>query len=427
MPTRADLKASILANIPSGTPGAVSAADIRGELTSIVDYVRDKLTANQTYYVRTDGNNANDGLADTSGGAWATLQYALDYIAGNIDLNGFMITLQLNTGAHAGVSLGRVITGKGNIFIKGSTANNTDVVINGIELTGSYLSVFYIGGVKLESSSFAPLVISNMRVYLGSPDGSTGAVRFGRTASSFFPLIYMDGPNAYCITWSAGTTIDVDTSAFPCGYFIQALNGAVASMGLVAFATTPTWSTAGLQATFGAIVSFNSADAVAGSAIGKRYEASSGGLIRRNTGTGGIDNLPGTVAGTLSADATVLRAPAAGLTIQNAAGTEFSKIFGRAVFNTSVAPLTANEPGYESDHTWNNAGVDFRALKVNVNITAAGAGSRLLSLHTDGVAKFYVKPDGSSFSAVSPLTGVVTVSTSAPSGGNDGDVWYQVV
>lgn len=359
--------------------------------------LREKLAADRTYYVRTDGNNANNGLADTSGGAWATVQYALDYLADNIDLNGKMVTLQLNTGTHAGAGLGKVITGKGNIFIKGSTVNTTDIIISGasgagLELSGSYLSVFYIGGVKLESSSYAPLVISNMRVYLGSPDGSTPAVRFGRTASAFFPLIYMDGANAYCTTWSAGTTIDVDTSLFPCGYFVQALNGAVASFGAVAFATTPTWSTAGLQATFGAIVSFNSADAIAGSAVGKRYEASAGGEIRRNTGTLGIDNLPGTVAGTWTSGIKTLTSTT--VSFQNLAGTDYGSINAKNVWTSSIPPLTANLPAFESDHTWNNAAVNFRGVKINANITAAGADSRLLSLHTGGTAKWFVRPDG---------------------------------
>lgn len=58
--------------------------------------IREKLTANRTYYIRNDGNDSNNGLANTSGGAKLTFAGALA-VAKQIDLNGFKLTIKLAT------------------------------------------------------------------------------------------------------------------------------------------------------------------------------------------------------------------------------------------------------------------------------------------------------------------------------------------
>jgi hypothetical protein len=43
------------------------------------------LTANRTYYVRTDGSNANSGLANSPVGAFPTIQKAIDTVYGTLE------------------------------------------------------------------------------------------------------------------------------------------------------------------------------------------------------------------------------------------------------------------------------------------------------------------------------------------------------
>jgi hypothetical protein len=58
---------------------------------------REILSADRTYYVRTDGSDSNDGLSDSSGGAFLTAAKANQVVA-TIDKNGYNITVQFGAG-----------------------------------------------------------------------------------------------------------------------------------------------------------------------------------------------------------------------------------------------------------------------------------------------------------------------------------------
>ena len=59
------------------------------------------LTADRTYYVRTDGSNSNTGLANTSGGAFLTVQKAVDAVESRLDIAGLTVTIQIGDGTYA--------------------------------------------------------------------------------------------------------------------------------------------------------------------------------------------------------------------------------------------------------------------------------------------------------------------------------------
>ncbi|PPD00417.1 MAG: hypothetical protein CTY31_04575 [Hyphomicrobium sp.] len=85
---------------------------------------REVLTANRTYYVRTDGNDSNSGLINSNTGAFLTIQGALNASA-KIDYNGFAVTISVGAGTFVGAISIPVMVGQ---------ASTNDLVITG---TGS--------------------------------------------------------------------------------------------------------------------------------------------------------------------------------------------------------------------------------------------------------------------------------------------------
>lgn len=57
------------------------------------------LTTDQVYYVRTDGADTNDGLTDTAGGAFRTIQAAVDAYS-RLDLAGYTCTIRVADGTY---------------------------------------------------------------------------------------------------------------------------------------------------------------------------------------------------------------------------------------------------------------------------------------------------------------------------------------
>src|SRR5688572_14985126 len=79
---------------------------------------RELITANRTYYVRTDGSNSNDGLTNTSGGAFLTIAKAIEVIA-TLDLSVFNVTIQLgNAGTYAGATTSAPWVGGSGSFVR---------------------------------------------------------------------------------------------------------------------------------------------------------------------------------------------------------------------------------------------------------------------------------------------------------------------
>lgn len=94
---------------------------------------REILLADRTYYVRSDGSNSNNGLANTSGGAFLTPQKAVDVVLNTLDRSSFNITIKLTGAFTTGIVAASPGVGTGSITITSTdgasiTTTNTNAV-----------------------------------------------------------------------------------------------------------------------------------------------------------------------------------------------------------------------------------------------------------------------------------------------------------
>ena len=267
---------------------AVSASAARTTL-GLASVPREVLTAARTYYVRTDGSDSNNGLANTSGGAFLTIQKAINIVSA-LDIGTYTVTIQVGAGTYtAGVSVTAPWVGSGTVEIVGDTTTPTNCVISTTSahcVTVSNAARISIKGFRLQTTTAGSCI--NASSY-GSVT-LTGNMNF-HTCANFHLLAYGGtitsvGGNSYTITgnaaahlYSAGT-----------GSKLEVISNTVTLTG------TLTFSVAFAQAeALSTILSYYSTFS-GGTVTGTRYAAITNSII--NTGGGGASHYPGSVGGT---------------------------------------------------------------------------------------------------------------------------------
>jgi hypothetical protein len=247
---------------------------------------RELLGANRTYYVRTDGSDANGGLGDSAGGAFLTIQKAVDTVA-TLDINGWMVTIQVRDGTYTGaVTLKNAVgfAAAGNLVIQGNNATPDNVFVNvtgSVALLSSGLSVVWdVKDLKLASSSSHGLFATQGGVI------RYGNLNFGACGGAH--ILAGDGGRVTALSnykISGGATQHIRGSA-----------GGVARCQLVTITLTgtPAFSSAFAQADFNGSVAGN-ASTFSGSATGPRYSATKNGVVDSNGG--GASYFPGDTSG----------------------------------------------------------------------------------------------------------------------------------
>lgn len=178
------------AEVVTGTDNAKYVTPLRLK-THLDVYSRRKLIANTTLYVRTDGNDSNDGSADDSGHAFLTINKAID-VATTYDFAGFTLTIQVADGTYTTPVVIKRMFGWLNVTdftIKGNNATPANVKISttnadcitasgdGVVATikdlqlesttsGNGLDVSNYAHVKFQNLVFATLASSHINVPL---------------------------------------------------------------------------------------------------------------------------------------------------------------------------------------------------------------------------------------------------------------------
>ncbi len=250
---------------------------------------RERLTADRIYYVRTDGSDANDGLSDTAGGAFASVQHALDIVYGRVDLAAHHVTIQLGAGTFAEnltiagshVGLGGVMlqgTGAGTAIAGGSAGSPTPVlqVTNGARLS--------VARMEIRSTTLGVHVDGNAIVTL-----RTGLSFGGAKEPGLFNIQASGGGSVIC---EGAHALLADAG----GHIRATLGGQVRCSAAVA-ADTVAFSTAFVQADRTGVADF-SGSTFSGTSTGRRYDVSANAVVV--TGASDPETLPGSLAGTLA-------------------------------------------------------------------------------------------------------------------------------
>lgn len=246
-----------------------------------------RLAAARTYYVRVDGNNGNTGLVNSAGGAFSTIQKAID-VASVLDNGGFDVTIAIEAGIFTSGNILRTIIGSGRIIVRGINDNISDTIVSTagvpcfdcgtgfsgtyhlrymrLEKTGAEATISGRGGggiVLWDNLDFGPN-LAGTHIQCGANQSFRAEGNYTISGGAGSHIGAYDGGH---VRVQSKTVTLTGTPAFS-GVFV------VASRCGQALLTGDTW---------------------VGSATGNRYSASLNGVLL--TGTGSETYLPGSAAG----------------------------------------------------------------------------------------------------------------------------------
>lgn len=245
---------------------------------------RSILTANRTYYVRKDGSDSNNGLADTAAGAFLTIQKAID-VAAALDTSIYSITIQVRVGTYTEDLVLKQQSGAGTVTITGDTTTPSNVHISGtsIAILADGVRRWAYQGVKISSAgSYAVLLTRGAQV------NQSGNCEIGATTFAHYGVFSLSSlalQASYTITGASTRHYYSEQSSITISSITVTLSGIQAYSIFAQMAFAGVIVAAGVTYTGGTIT-------------GQRYNVASNGVI--NTSGGGANYFPGDIAGATS-------------------------------------------------------------------------------------------------------------------------------
>lgn len=270
-----------LATLTAAGRALLDDADAAAQRTTLS--VRELLTAARTYYVATTGSDSNDGLS--AGSPFLTIQKAVNVVC-SIDSGVYAVTISVADGTYAGAVALKAPVGSGTFTLQGNTSTPANCVISpasGSAITANGAGKWTVKGVKLTTTSAGRGIIA-----LGSSTQlSISYIEFG---SVNYEHIYLSNGAALSI----GEAWAISGSAI--AHILVSSGGQFNAGGITCTITnTPAFSNGFATASnLGVIVVVSLT--FSGSATGKRYDATTNGVIQ--TYGGGASYFPGNASGT---------------------------------------------------------------------------------------------------------------------------------
>jgi hypothetical protein len=275
----------------AGATGLLAAANNLSDLASAAAArtnlgVREQLSANRTYYVRTDGSDGNSGLANSSGGAFLTIQKAIDTVAA-LDLSIYSVTIQVADGTYAGaVLVSAPWVGSGSVTLQGNTSTPANALLS----TGVSDCITVLSGGTLNVTGFK---LTNSGAFL--LHANSGLIRFSVVTLGTCGSQQVRASDGGRVSATGNYTIDGGA-----GYHWSAVgNGIIRVQGkTITLTGTPAFLNVFANADLSSTVLVNG-NTFSGAATGVRYAATNNAVI--SSSGAGATYLPGNAAGSTSA------------------------------------------------------------------------------------------------------------------------------
>jgi hypothetical protein len=202
------------------------------------DHINKLATSNLVFYVRTDGSDSNTGLANTAGGAFLTIQHAVDVVC-SYDYEGlYYPTINVADGTYdegVGIRITQPLNcGGDEPTLVGNTTTQANVII---QATGATFSIdgggdeWRLKGVKLQSTG-----AGNIEVLRGS-------------LLYFDKITFATSGNAYALRVNDGASVRVDSGGGGIRIehtssrgFVQAQHSAVAVLSFMSLTIANAWT-----------------------------------------------------------------------------------------------------------------------------------------------------------------------------------------